>query len=458
MTARLVVASNRGPVAFDEDGTSRRGVGGLVSVLTGALAGRDATWVAAAIGDADRAHAGFLAGEGVRLLDIPNEVYDPYYNRLANRVLWFVHHYLFDPPRTPVFDEEDLRAWDAFAEVNSRFAEAVDEEAAGSAVAAVQDYHLSLVPPLLRKRRGDLRIAHFWHIPFAQPDYLRLLPDAWSRALLEGLLAADLVGFQTARWAGAFAACCRDVLGARTAGRRVAWGGRTTSIGVYPVGVNPDHMKEEARRPEVRRERAALSSWLGDRALVLRVDRTELSKNILRGLLAFESVLERRGDLRGRVVHLALLTPSRRDVPEYRAYVDDCLREAARINDRFGPETILCEIADNFPRVLAAYALYDVLVVNPVIDGMNLVAREGPVLNRRDGALVLSRNAGAWAELGAAALGVNPFDVASTSAALEEAIDMPASERAERARRLKRLARGRSPGRWLEAQLRDLER
>jgi trehalose 6-phosphate synthase len=209
----------------------------------------------------------------------------------------------------------------------------------------------------------------------------------------------------------------------------------------------------------VRRERTSIKKWLGDRRLILRVDRTELSKNILRGFRAYELLLERRPDLHGRVAHLALLTPSRRDVPEYRDYIDECEALAKKINERFATaewEPLRVEMEDNFPRALAAYALYDVLVVNPVFDGMNLVAREGPVLNRNKGVLVLSRNAGAWEELREAALGVNPFDVEGTSEAIERALEMEDGTRAVVAGKLKRLSRGRPPGKWLERQIRDL--
>lgn len=460
MTSGLVVASNRGPIGFDEDGTPTRGSGGLVPSLRGALAHTKATWIAAAITPGDRLRAGIVAdaieGATVRLLDIPPEEFGPYYNRLANRVLWFVHHYLFDPPRTPVYDRADGEAWDAYRSVNRRFAEAIAEEAAEGATVLVQDYHLAVVPPMLRALRPDVAIGHFWHIPFAGPDYLRLLPDSWNRELMEGLLGADLVGLQTKRWASAFAGCARSILGASANERRVVLADRKVNIGVFPIGVNPQDLAEAAAAPEVRRARDDLKRWAGDRTLILRVDRTELSKNVLRGLAAFEEVLDRRADLRGRVVHLALLQPSRHDVPEYRAYTEECVALAGRIQDRFGPDVLRLEISDDYPRTLAAYALYDVLVVNPVFDGMNLVAREGPVLNRRDGVLVLSRNAGAFEELGAMALGVNPFDIAETAAAIEAAIAMKAEERTQRARKLKRLARGKTPERWLETQLRAL--
>lgn len=465
MNPHLVVASNRGPLTFEDEGAPRRGSGGLVSVLTGALTERDCTWIAAAMSPGDRERSGVLdpsvtqmPGVSVRMLDIPEKEYDHYYNRLSNQVLWFTHHYLFNPPRTPIFDAEDFAAWDAYVAVNHRFAEAIAETAPEDAACFIQDYHLALVPPLLRQLRPDLKTAHFWHIPFAQPDYLRMLPDDWSRALMEGLLGADVVGFQTSRWASSFAMGCKDILGARAGERWVKHAGRQTRIGVYPVGVNARDLGAQAADPAVRHERRRLAEWAGDRKVILRVDRTELSKNIYRGLLAFEALLERRPDLRGTVAHLVLLAPSRNDVPEYIEYTDQCVALAARINMRYGPDAVRVDIEDSISRALAAYSLYDVLIVNPVFDGMNLVAYEGPIINRRDGVLVLSRNAGAWQGLSAAAIGINPFSVEATAEALEIAIDEPSAERRERAKRLRRLARSRSPGRWLLAQLRDLER
>jgi trehalose 6-phosphate synthase len=467
----VVFVSNRGPVTYEIAPTgerlSRRGVGGLVTALSGAVRDRGGVWIAAAISDGDRVVAAETpsietdvggAKITVRFVTVEEETYRAYYDEFSNRVLWFVHHYLWDPPRTPTFTDADSDAWDAYSDVNRRFAEATAQTAPEGGVALVQDYHLAMVPQLLRKMRPDLAIGHFWHIPFAQPDYLGLLPDTWSRGFVEGLLGADVLGFQTDRWVQNFLSCVRTLEGLKARDRTISVGARRVRANVYPIGVNPDHLSEIAGEPAVNRARSELKEWLGDRALVLRVDRTELSKNILRGLKAFELVLERRPDLHGRVVHLALLQPSRRSVPEYREYLDQCTREAERINARFGPEAIRLEISDDFPRSLAAYTLYDVLVVNPVFDGMNLVAREGPCLNRRGGVLVLSRNAGAAVELAPAALIVNPVDVDRTARAITDALDMPQAERQDRARRLRRLARGKSPTRWLDAQLRDLEK
>ena len=471
MDPSLVVVSNRGPVTFEVTPSGerryRRGVGGLVTALSGALRDRGGVWIASAISDGDRTVAAESATVGVdvggtevsvRFVSVARETYAAYYDEFSNRVLWFAHHYLWDPPRTPTFADADADAWDAYGDVNRRFAETTAQTAPEGGVALVQDYHLALVPQLLRKMRPDLAIGHFWHIPFAQPDYLGLLPDPWSHGIMDGLLGADVLGFQTDRWVQNFLSCVRSIEGLKARDRTIALGDRRVRANVYSIGVEPTHLARIAAEPGVKRARDELKAWLGDRALVLRVDRTELSKNILRGLRAFELVLERRPELRGKIVHLALLQPSRRSVPEYREYIEQCEREAERINARFGPDAIRLEISDDFPRSLAAYTMYDVLVVNPVFDGMNLVAREGPCLNRKAGVLVLSRNAGAAVELAPAALIVNPVDVDRTARAISDALDMPIAERQERARRLRRLARGRPPTKWLDAQLRDLSK
>jgi len=476
----IIVASNRGPVAFvrEPDGsiTMRRGVGGLVTAVGGAVRGRDATWIASAITDADRAQV--AAGKGifdidlhpgardpgtvhVHLADIDEATYNLSYNEFSNRILWFLHHDLWEVPRAPSFGAGDAEAFAAYRSVNETFADLLADRAPESAFALPQDYHLSLVPKLVRARRDDLPQSHFWHIPFCSPDNFRVLPDNWGIALLEGLLGADVVGFHTERWARNFIDCCREVLGAKVRGRVVHHDGRASRVASYPIGVNVEHLDDEAGRPEVATAFGELTHLIGDRIMILRVDRTELSKNILRGLIAFEMLLERRADLHGRVVHVAMLTPSRRGVPEYEEYIQACKARAAAINDRFARpdwQPLILEIEDDFPRTLAAYRRYDVLVVNPVYDGMNLVAREGPCLNERDGVLVLSRNAGAAAELAGAALIVNPFDVAATAAAIERAIDMPAAERRGMAAALVPRARGTSPERWLRAQLSDLRR
>jgi trehalose 6-phosphate synthase len=473
---RILVASNRGPVSFaDEDGTlvPRRGPGGLVSALAPVVQETEGLWVASAMDESDRQKA----SEGprldvriddaryrVRLLSHDRETFDRFYNEVSNRLLWFLHHYLWDLPRVPSLTEEDRASWDAYRQVNEAFAEALAEEAgAGDADVLVQDYHLSRVPAMLRERAPGTSIAHFHHVPFAAADYLRLLPREVREELLTGLLGADLLGFHTERWAENFLGACRLLEGTDVLWRRraVKWQGRVVRVGVYPIAIDATQLRAAAAAPAARRRRRALRTWRGDRALLLRVDRVELSKNILRGFQAYEAFLRARQDWRERVVFLALLQPSRRAVAEYREYSDECRGEAERINAELGTDgwtPIEIRMNDDYLGVLAAYGLYDALLVNPVFDGMNLVAKEGPLLNRAGGALILSRTAGAHAELGRAAIGIDPVDVAGTAEAIAEALEMPREERSARAVRLRRAAASRTPKQWAGRQLRDLDR
>lgn len=470
MTVPIVVASNRGPISYSRgsDGAlgERRGVGGLVTAVGGALAHRDALWIAAPMTDEDRARVAdgpfpisTAAGRlRVRFADIDPKTYDNYYNGFSNRILWFVHHQLWD--QTPrVFGDADQAAWSSYLTVNQRFAEAIARSAPEGAIVLPQDYHLSLVPGLLRTARPTIPIAMFWHIPFARPDAYALL-GSWGPELLRGMLGADIIGFHTDWWASNFAGCCATALDADADDHSVTFEGRTTILGRYPIGVDVPSLRMEAAEESVAKEALRIEELAGDRRLILRIDRTELSKNILRGLVAFGQVLERRPDLHEKVVHIVLLTPSRGDVPEYQEYIRACLARADRINARFGnpswrPVTI--EIDDDFSRTLAAYRRYDVLLVNPVFDGMNLVAREGPILNERDGVLVLSANAGAADQIGTSALIVNPYDTRDTAMALEHALDMTTTERKARAERLRAVAEGDPPDVWLDRQLNDLE-
>jgi trehalose 6-phosphate synthase len=220
-------------------------------------------------------------------------------------------------------------------------------------------------------------------------------------------------------------------------------------------------MRQAAATPQVRGLRHSLNRWKDNNRLILRVDRVELTKNVVRGFQAYELFLRRNPSWLGRVRFLALLSPSRMELPEYREYTQACLAEARRVNEALGREDwmpIELRLKDDYLGAIAAYGLYDVLFVNPVIDGMNLVAMEGPLLNRRRGVLVLSRNAGAFGRLGRYALTVNPFDLDEMADALEAALTMPVDERTRRARGLSRLVLANPPERWVGEQLEDLER
>ncbi|OEJ33078.1 alpha,alpha-trehalose-phosphate synthase (UDP-forming) [Streptomyces subrutilus] len=443
--SQVLVAANRGPLSYtlDPDGSlsARRGGGGLVSGLSAALARQpDALWICAALSDADReAVRRGVSEPGVRMLDIDPTTYDDAYNGIANSVLWFTHHHLYDVPREPVFDARFRRQWASYAAYNQAFAEALAEEAAQGACVLVQDYHLALVPGALRALRPDLRIAHFTHTPWASKEYLSMLPDDVREQLLDGMLGADVVGFHTGAWASAFL---------DGAGRG--------NVAVFPLGVDADELRSLAHRPEVDDKLAGLRAEVGDRKAIVRVDRTELSKNILRGLLAYRELLTAHPEWRGRVVHLASAYPSRQDLKVYRDYTQAVRELAMEVNEEFGTadwQPVLVSVQDDFARSLAAYRMADVALVNPVRDGMNLVAKEIPVVSEAGCALVLSRGAGAYEELRGDALTVNPYDVTETASALHAALAMPDPERAERTKRLAAAATALPPTAWFEAQL-----
>ena len=472
--ASVLLASNRGPVSFGigEDGelTARRGGGGLVSGLSSIEAKPgEVVWVCAALGAGDRAavqrspggrldRSGLFAqGAAVRMLDIDPGVFNDAYNAVANSTLWFVQHMLYATPTSPAFGTAFAREWESFRAYNRAFAEALAEEAAPGARVLIQDYHLCLAPALLRELRPDLRIGHFSHTPWAPPDYFRLLPDAVAAELLEGMLGADRTCFLTRRWAEAFADCCAAVLGRRPEPER---------LGVHALGVDAPSLIERAAQPDVARREKELRAAVGEgRQVLVRVDRTELSKNIVRGLEAYAQLLRTHPEWRGRVTHIAFAYPSRTDLAEYREYTAAVQRLAKEIGDEFGSaelpgwRPLIVHVEDDFARSLAAYRMADVAVVNPIRDGMNLVAKEIPIIAEAAGgccALVLSREAGAFAELGDAAFPVNPYDVTATAEAMHAALSQSPEERAERCARLARQGGALPPQQWFSGQLEAL--
>ncbi|WAZ22510.1 trehalose-6-phosphate synthase [Streptomyces cinnabarinus] len=455
--AQVLVASNRGPVSYEvqQDGSlrTRRGGGGLVSGLSAIGPDAGALWVCSALSDGDREAVRRGVGEdGVRMLPIPAEVHADAYNGVANSVLWFVHHMLYQTPLEPVFDADFWRQWENYTRYNRAFAEALADEAAEGAAVLVQDYHLTLVPGLLRKLRPDLRIGHFSHTPWAPVDYFRMLPDQVAREVLEGMLGADRLGFLTRRWADAFTVCCTELTG----------GLGDTEVGVHGLGADAEFLRARSHEADVEERITGLRAEIGAgpsgaaRKTIVRVDRTELSKNIVRGLLAYRQLLDDRPEWRERVVHVAFAYPSRQDLAVYRDYTAEVQRLADEINSQYGTPgwtPVVLHVKDDFARSLAAYRLADVALVNPVRDGMNLVAKEVPVVSDEGCVLVLSREAGAYAELGEDALVVNPYDILGTANALHEALTMAPEERAERAKRLSAAATALPPSQWFLDQL-----
>jgi trehalose 6-phosphate synthase len=465
----LVVASNRGPVSWrEQDGelVPRRGFGGLVTALGGALQHEEGEWVSVALDDAGRRVAAEHGGEPftvdadgssytLRLLDAGDR-YDPYYNEVSNRLLWFTVHGLWGSPYEPSGVGWSAAWDDGYVPVNRAVADAVAAAAGDGREVFLQDYHLCLTPRMVRDAVPNARILHYVHTPWPAPEGLRRLPDRLVDELLRGLLAADVVAISSPAWAEHLRECATAFLGATRDGSAITLDGRRTVVADVVLGVDEADLTSSADSDEARRAGEDLDHEIGDRALLLRVDRSDPSKNILRGLRAYELLLERHPEHRGRVWHYAHINPSRQSVPEYAAYLDACREAAARIAERFGDGSITFSVTDDYPRAIAALQRYDVLLANPVVDGTNLVAKEGPVLNERDGVLVLSPSAGAATVLGEAALLVNPYDVETMAERLHEALTMPAEERRSRAQALAEAARIGSPEAWFAEQRRIL--
>jgi len=476
---KLIVVANRGPVSYALSPTGerivKRGGGGLVTALRGLVTQHEVTWIGSAITDEDRRVAAENAGEAfpetwvdgspyrLRLIEHERSVYDRYYNVIANPTLWFVHHQLWNLAYTPEFDLALHEAWaNGYVRVNEAFADAVVAELEREPEATVffHDYHLYLAPAFVRERAPNALLAHFVHIPWQESDVWTVLPPQVRAAVHEGLLANDVVGFHTKRWRRSFVRACCDLLGAETDGEHVVHHGRPTLVTAHPISIDAQEFDALADDEAVL-EQEALIAERRPEFLVVRVDRTDLSKNVVRGFRAFGLFLELNPGFHHRVTLLALLDPSRQDVPEYSEYLAAIQREARAVNERYETATWLpvdLQVADNFPQSIAAYKHYDALLVNPVFDGLNLVSKEAPLVNRRDGVLILSENAGSHEELGDWVLSVNPFDIWGQAEAIHAALTMDAGERRERLEAIRRHVREHDLAAWVAAQLADFDR
>ena len=460
----IVLVSNRGPISFHraDDGELEpvRGAGGLVSGLSPLLAGTDRQWIAAALSDDDRAAVAAstshvepgrtpfveVSSGGLRSVLAAVEPRDLQlsYDIVCNATLWYLHHHLFGLARTPVFDLAWFDAWDAYRRVNHAFADVVAHVAPEGAVVLVQDYHLCLVGPMVAERRSDVRTVHFSHTPFATPDLFAVLPTSVRRELLDGLAGHDACGFHTDRWRNSFESCCaRDDI-------------QPPATFVAALGPDESELAATSAGAACRAAIADLEQRIGDRHLVARVDRIELSKNLLRGFEAFEMLLDRFPVWRDRVCFAASVYPSRESNADYVAYRDEVDALVGRINDRWATDTwtpIIYDSSDNFPTSVAALARADVVLVNPVRDGLNLVAKEAMLVSEHDGLLALSPESGAWEEFVGVATAVHPFDIVQTAEALAELLALDSSERAARSAALRKIAAARTPADWLADQL-----
>jgi trehalose 6-phosphate synthase len=473
----LVLVSNRGPVTYQEDGSVKRGTGGLVTALTGLASHRDAIWIASAMTDADvevsrehgdhsfeidAPHGGTFS---VRFVASDSDAYDAFYSVIANPLLWFIQHYLWDQSNAPDIRREEVDAFEhGYNAVNEDLARAVLEEIEGDEepVVMVHDYHFYTLPGMIRRERPDVFLHHFIHIPWTQPDAWRVLPKDIREQIFNGVLANDIVGFHTRSYRRNFLQCCRDLMdfdvdmeaGVVHLEDRDVW------VRAYPLPIDYEATRTTAASDRV----GAFEEKLLKRRRefsILRVDRADLSKNVLRGFTGFDIFLEQHPEFSERITFTAQLMPSRTDVAEYAEYLERIEALVAVVNHRHGTPDwmpIDLKLRDDLEEAMSNYKHYDVMMVNAMFDGMNLVAKEGPLVNERDGVSILSENTGAHEELGEFSLSVNPFDVQELADAIYTALTMSAEERARRAKGLKEIVTSRDPGDWIDDQIADIRK
>jgi trehalose 6-phosphate synthase len=469
----LIIASNRGPVTFHEDGSGnleyQRRSGGLVTALTGVTQYAEVQWIACGETEEEKAWGKGLAPstdgrEDIRVEFIsPSlEAYEGYYRVISNPLLWFLQHSMWDIFREPTIDRTIWQSWEeGYVAVNRQFAGAIARQMAAvphRSLVMLQDYHLYLAASFIRyhfRPRARYTLAHFIHIPWPGAEDWGLLPAKMRRAILEGLCAVDLLGFQTREDGMNFLRTCESHLPRAHISfkhGRVWYRNHATYVRDFPISIDVRSLRLLSETDEVSDYRNQLLEQYANQQVILRIDRIEPSKNIVRGFQAFDELLELHPEHRGKVQFLALLVPSRMGLEKYGSYLDEIMGIAGRVNAKYGEtewEPIRILIGENYPRAVAAMQIYNVLLVNSIADGMNLVAKEGPIVNRYDGALVLSERTGAFQQLEPGALVVSPLDIYGTAEALHQALVMPAGERKELAERLRGLVERNDIADWL---------
>ncbi|MFC2008111.1 trehalose-6-phosphate synthase [Chloroflexota bacterium] len=470
---RLILASNRGPIEYHFGDNrrlqARRGSGGVVTALSSLSKYVELTWIASAMGEGDRQVVKRvpqgrirvpLASENLYLHFIvsPRNMYHKFYSVICNPLLWFLQHYMWNTPRAPNIDRVVYDAWEnGYIPVNRAFAEAVVNEASEdrpSPIIMLNDYHLYLAASHIRQQRPDLIIQHFTHIPWPSPSYWQLLPDCMRQPIIRSLCACDIVGLQTARDVHNFLYCCQSFISDAEIDYReqtVRINEHSAQVKAYPVSVDVSGLQKLVSSQAVLEYEAKLRPLYGEQTIV-RVDRAEPSKNIVRGFRAFDTLLDRYPQFRGKLKFIAFLVPTRTHLRQYQRYIEEVNQLIEAINRKYGTEEwqpIHFFYENNYLQAIAGMRLYDVLIVNAVIDGMNLVAKEGPTVNDRDGVLILSETVGAHEQLGEYSLTVSPADVEATTQALYTALTMPADERHRRATMLKRAIEREDATHWL---------
>ncbi len=480
---RLIIASNRGPVEYhishDKTLMHRRGSGGMVTALIGAANRLEVTWVAMAMTEGDRLalreaqqnNDGLLrpplGGQKMQLryVAIPKAAYRKHYDQICNTLLWFLQHYLYDPTDCTTSASKLKDAWEnGYCVANQAIADAVNSEIEredATPIVMLHDYHLYLAPAMIRQRHPTIIMQQFIHIPWPDIRCWQFLPSNIAQAIYRGLAGNDIIGFQTDRDARNFLEGARTLLDGAVVDFEegaVWWQGHRTQARAYPISISVTEERRIVQSRAGKRAAEKILPLLGEQT-IMRVDRIEPTKNIVRGFQAYAQMLDEHPELRGKVKFLAFLVPSRQSLPEYKKYNADVFKIIEEINQRYGTDAwtpIQAFSGNDRMQALAAMQFYDVLLVNPIIDGMNLVAKEGPIVNQRNGVVVLSRTAGAFQQLGKASIPTSPTDVTETSQALYKALAMPSDDKRIKAALARQIVERQDLNTWLQRQIADI--
>lgn len=477
----IIVASNRGPVVFKRDDSKEkieliRGAGGIVGSMIPFLKKTHGTWVSSAIGECDH----YMNNKYNSKVPIPledpeyyvqfikseEEDYNNFNGKFANPLLWFIHHSMWNPPYSPCADDELHQAWDSYQRVNSMFAEAIGEDVYKSEktpIVMLQDYHIYLTPQMIRKEHPDVLMTQFVHIPFPSPEIFQQLPNHMQVKILESMLTNNVLGFHIPRYKYNFLQTIKHILPDAVMddpSGDIIYQGHVCHVRTYPISIDIETLQKQGQDPNVKSKEAEVDEIVGNCKLIYRTDRADLSKNIIRGFQAYDMFLEKYPNWREKVKFVATLMPSRQDIKIYREYTDNIRDMVKEINQKYAtpdwePIKYICR--GDYDLVVALLKRYDVLMVNPILDGMNIVAKEGSILNENNGVLILSTGAGCYEELKDGSVCINPYDLRQTAEAIDTALLMDAETKAQLLHEAKAAIQRNDLSKWVSDQLRDIE-
>jgi len=475
----LIVVSNRGPVEFYKYNSKikmKRGAGGLVSTLLPLMEALNGVWIASAMTPGDVEVAKRYPDNRVPITEdnplfwvpfvvVEPEQYECYYSTISNPLLWFVQHYMWNSPYTPDIDDRIHQAWDeGYKYMNQKFAQKVYAESKinnKEPLIMLQDYHLYLCPSYIRKKMKNTFLSQFIHIPWPQSDYFNIIPEYMRKAIIEGLLSNNLLGFHIPRYVNNFLHTCEEYVDEVDYDNGIIWhNGQSTHVKSYPISVDYEGIKELASSKEVSKKEKIIKEIKGDCFLFYRTDRADLSKNIIRGFQAYELFLHKYPEYHGKVKFLTTGKPTRQQIREYYNYYYDIVDIIEEINVKYGTDDwkpIELIFKADYQLVVAAFKNYDCMIVNPIADGMNIVPKEASAVNLKKGVIILSEKAGCFEELKENVLPVNPYDITQTAEAYKNAINMDEKERKFRFSNLQKSVGQRTIYHWISEQFEDIE-